>query len=177
MMKNHHIPTVYASVYGSVYACPFVYASFFARGRRGLRKCHMSTLAKTTCVDTKVDTETRRNPPHFHPVYSFYSYLREKREREKNEDWGRNTRARVDCRHTTEANWRKPARSDGVEVTMKGRTMSRGRPVGSARKAQAIVDRAIEMRRNEGRVNKSRIARELHVHISTVFRVLPRISA
>ncbi len=50
----------------------------------------------------------------------------------------------------------------------------RGRP---ARDRIRIQARAIEMVMEDGRVNKSRIARELHVNIRTVFRVLPRISA
>ncbi len=48
--------------------------------------------------------------------------------------------------------------------------MSRGRP---AKQAVLILARAEEMRSQGQRVNKSRIARELHIHISTVFRVLP----
>jgi hypothetical protein len=49
----------------------------------------------------------------------------------------------------------------------------RGRP---ARQRQRILDRADEMTAADGRVNKSRIARELHIPIRTVFRVLPRLS-
>lgn len=52
--------------------------------------------------------------------------------------------------------------------------MTRGRP---SRLRQAILDRAAEMITSDGRVNKSRLARELHVSIRTVFRTLPRISA
>lgn len=51
--------------------------------------------------------------------------------------------------------------------------MGRGRP---AKQRQRIQARAEEMRSHGQRVNKSRIARELHVPIRTVFRVLPRIS-
>jgi len=51
--------------------------------------------------------------------------------------------------------------------------MARGRP---AIQRQRIVMRAAEMRANGERVNKSRIARELHVPIRTVFRALPRLS-
>lgn len=51
---------------------------------------------------------------------------------------------------------------------------NRGRPpIDRAR----ILYAAEVMRASHGRVNKSRIARELHVNIRTVFRVLPRISA
>jgi len=50
----------------------------------------------------------------------------------------------------------------------------RGRPAIQARR---IEQKASEMRASGERVNKSRIARELHVPIRTVFRVLPRISA
>jgi hypothetical protein len=50
---------------------------------------------------------------------------------------------------------------------------ARGRP---DRERQAIRCRAAEIRETGQRVNKSRIARELHVHISTVFRALPRVS-
>jgi len=48
----------------------------------------------------------------------------------------------------------------------------RGRP---DRQRQRILQRAQDMRASDGRVNKSRIARELHVHISTVFRALPGV--
>ena len=48
-----------------------------------------------------------------------------------------------------------------------------GRP---AHERARIIAYAEEMRASGHRVNKSRIARELHVHISTVFRTLPRIS-
>jgi len=51
--------------------------------------------------------------------------------------------------------------------------MARGRP---AAQRQRIILRAAEMRANGERVNKSRIARELHVPIRTVFRALPRLS-
>ncbi len=51
--------------------------------------------------------------------------------------------------------------------------MGRGRP---AYQRQRIVNYAAEMRAAGERVNKSRIARELHVPLRTVFRVLPRIS-
>ena len=50
---------------------------------------------------------------------------------------------------------------------------ARGRP---DCQRQAIRTRAAEIRETGQRVNKSRIARELHVHISTVFRALPRMS-
>jgi len=49
----------------------------------------------------------------------------------------------------------------------------RGRP---AKQRQRILQRAQDMRATEGRVNKSRIARELHIPLRTVFRVLPRLS-
>lgn len=52
--------------------------------------------------------------------------------------------------------------------------ITRGRP---AQQRQRIIQRATEMREAGERVNKSRIARELHVPIRTVFRSLPRISA
>lgn len=50
---------------------------------------------------------------------------------------------------------------------------NRGRP---ARDRVRIIH-AAQVMALEGRVNKSRIARELRVNIRTVFRVLPRISA
>jgi hypothetical protein len=51
--------------------------------------------------------------------------------------------------------------------------MARGRPpVERAR----ILQRAEQMLMLDGRINKSRIARELHVNIRTVFRVLPGVS-
>lgn len=49
----------------------------------------------------------------------------------------------------------------------------RGRP---ARQRERIVAYANELKAGGQRVNKSRIARELHVPIRTVFRALPRIS-
>lgn len=49
----------------------------------------------------------------------------------------------------------------------------RGRP---AIQRARIQDRAAEMRRAGQRVNKSRIARELHIPLRTVFRALPRIT-
>ena len=49
----------------------------------------------------------------------------------------------------------------------------RGRPATVAARIQA---RAHEYRVAGERVNKSRIARELHVPLRTVFRVLPRLS-
>jgi hypothetical protein len=52
-------------------------------------------------------------------------------------------------------------------------TQTRGRP---AKQRQRILDRAQDMRATDGRVNKSRIARELHIPLRTVFRVLPRLS-
>lgn len=45
-----------------------------------------------------------------------------------------------------------------------------------SRKREAIICRAEQMRQAGQHVNKSRIARELHVPLRTVFRVLPRIS-
>lgn len=48
-----------------------------------------------------------------------------------------------------------------------------GRP---ARQRMRILAYAEAMRAASGRVNKSRIARELHVPLRTVFRTLPRIS-
>ena len=51
--------------------------------------------------------------------------------------------------------------------------MARGRP---SFHHQRIVDRADEMRASLGRVNKSRIARELHVSLRYVFMVLPGVS-
>lgn len=45
----------------------------------------------------------------------------------------------------------------------------RGRP---ATQRERIIARAVEMRAAGDRVNKSRIARELHVPIRTVFRSL-----
>lgn len=50
----------------------------------------------------------------------------------------------------------------------------RGRP---ARQRQRIEARAMEMVMDGQRINKSRIARELHVPLRTVFRVLPRLTA
>lgn len=44
------------------------------------------------------------------------------------------------------------------------------------RQAERIEARAMEMRVMGLRINKSRIARELHIPLRTVFRVLPRIS-
>jgi len=49
----------------------------------------------------------------------------------------------------------------------------RGRP---AKQRKMILERAEEMRAQGQRVNKSRIAREVHCDIRTVFRVLPRLS-
>jgi len=49
----------------------------------------------------------------------------------------------------------------------------RGRP---DRQRQRILQRAQDMRASDGRVNKSRIARELQIPLRTVFRVLPRLS-
>ena len=51
--------------------------------------------------------------------------------------------------------------------------MGRGRPQRDAIRIQAYAD---AMRATGQRVNKSRIARELHVSLRHVFRVLPRIS-
>jgi hypothetical protein len=51
--------------------------------------------------------------------------------------------------------------------------MNRGRP---AQARTRIIHAAEQMTLSQGWVNKSRIARELHVNIRTVFRVLPRIS-
>lgn len=50
---------------------------------------------------------------------------------------------------------------------------TRGRP---AKQRQRVLDRANEMREQGLRVNKSRIARELHIPLRTVFRTLPRLS-
>lgn len=50
----------------------------------------------------------------------------------------------------------------------------RGRP---AIQRDRIKARALEMLDNGDRINKSRIARELHIPLRTVFRALPRISA
>jgi hypothetical protein len=52
-------------------------------------------------------------------------------------------------------------------------TINRGRP---AHQRARIICAADRMLASNGRVNKSRIARELRVNIRTVFRVLPRIS-
>lgn len=52
--------------------------------------------------------------------------------------------------------------------------MARGRP---AKQRQRIQERAMEMLMGGERINKSRIARELHVPLRTVFRVLPRVTA
>lgn len=49
----------------------------------------------------------------------------------------------------------------------------RGRP---ALQRIRIEQRADQMRQAGERINKSRIARELHVPLRTVFRTLPRIS-
>ena len=49
--------------------------------------------------------------------------------------------------------------------------MARGRP---ATQRDRILARAVEMKAAGERVNKSRIARELHVPIRTVFRSLSR---
>jgi hypothetical protein len=49
----------------------------------------------------------------------------------------------------------------------------RGRP---AKQRERIQQRAEQMRQDGERVNKSRIARELHIPIRTVFRTLPRLS-
>jgi hypothetical protein len=49
----------------------------------------------------------------------------------------------------------------------------RGRPQSVAPR---IRQRAAELEAAGQRANRSRIARELHVNIRTVFRVLPRIS-
>ena len=50
---------------------------------------------------------------------------------------------------------------------------NRGRP---ATQRARIINAAHEMLSIDGRVNKSRIARELRVNIRTVFRVLPGAS-
>jgi hypothetical protein len=50
---------------------------------------------------------------------------------------------------------------------------TRGRP---DRQRQRILARAAEMKTDDGRINKSRIARELHIPLRTVFRALPRLS-
>jgi len=52
--------------------------------------------------------------------------------------------------------------------------MARGRP---ARQRQRIQERYDELVATGQHVNKSRIARELHIPLRTVFRTLPRISA
>jgi len=52
--------------------------------------------------------------------------------------------------------------------------ITRGRP---AQQRQRILKRADEMREAGERINKSRIARELHVPLRTVFRSLPRVTA
>jgi hypothetical protein len=62
--------------------------------------------------------------------------------------------------------------SRGHEMGMS--MMKRGRP---ALQRQRIRARADEMRSLGQRVNKSRIARELHVPLRTVFRVLQKNSA
>jgi len=49
----------------------------------------------------------------------------------------------------------------------------RGRP---AHQRARVILRACEMRSHGERVNKSRIARELHIPLRTVFRCLPRVS-
>lgn len=51
--------------------------------------------------------------------------------------------------------------------------MARGRP---ARQRQRIQERYDELMATGQHVNKSRIARELHIPLRTVFRSLPRIS-
>jgi len=52
--------------------------------------------------------------------------------------------------------------------------ITRGRP---AQQRQRVIQRAMEMREAGERINKSRIARELHVPLRTVFRSLPRVIA
>ena len=52
--------------------------------------------------------------------------------------------------------------------------ITRGRP---AQQRKRVLERAMEMREAGERVNKSRIARELHVSIRAVFYALPRTSA
>ena len=52
--------------------------------------------------------------------------------------------------------------------------ITRGRP---AQQRQRVLERAMEMREAGERINKSRIARELHVPLRTVFRSLPRVTA
>jgi hypothetical protein len=99
MMENRHIPLDYASVYGSVYACARVYACHARLNRDFSTLVGFSTLLKSGRVDTSVDAKTHGKPPLFLVVYSFYSYSKEKKEREKKEGWGRNTRARGISRH------------------------------------------------------------------------------
>lgn len=88
---------VYASVYGSVYACAFVYACADLAQADLSTQVAFSTLPKMASVDTCVDTQTTDFPIQTILVYSFYSYSKEKRIGEKKEGWGRNTRARVDA--------------------------------------------------------------------------------